>query len=465
MPVFRFMVVGAVVVCLAAVGACGQAGFDLAGAIADARAGDEVRIPAGLYAGPITVDKPLTLLGVGEVVLDGGGTGDVLRIKSPDVTVRNLTLRNTGTSLDKENAGITGTAARISIIDCRFEDVLFGIYLKEAPDSVIRGNHISSKDLALQRRGDGIRLWQSPRTIVEDNEVIRCRDVVMWFSDAVQVRRNRVTLGRYGLHFMYSDGNILEENHLEYNSVGAFLMYSRDLTLRRNVFAHNRGPSGYGIGLKDMDGLIAEDNLFIGNRIGIHLDNSPSNEGVVHEYRRNVIAYNDIGLGFSPSVTRNHFAQNTMLDNIEQLAVLGQQGRFEGNLFTVDGVGNYWSDYRGFDLDADGVGDVEYKAEGLFENLMDREPKLRMFLFSPAQHAVEMAARAFPIVAPRPKISDTAPLMDPVPTAVVIAARSGNASLWLTALGLLGLGGACVAGGARPWGVPTEETTGEGVAA
>ena len=35
------------------------------------------------------------------------------------------------------------------------------------------------------------------------------------------------------------------------------------------------GPSGFGIGLKDMDGLIVEDNLIVDNRVGLHLDNSP----------------------------------------------------------------------------------------------------------------------------------------------------------------------------------------------
>lgn len=429
--------------------------FDLAGAIASARPGAEIRVPAGVHPGRFTVDKPLTIVGEPGAVLDAGGEGDVLRVTAPDVTIRGLTIRNTGDSLDKENSGISGTAPRITVTDCVLENVLFGIYLKEAPDSVIRRNRISSKELEIQRRGDGIRLWESPRAVVEDNRVTRCRDVVMWFSDAVQLRRNSITQGRYGLHFMYSDGNILEDNRLEHNSVGAFLMYSHDLTLRRNVFAHNRGPSGYGLGLKDMDGLTAQDNLFVGNRIGVHMDNSPSEVDVVHHFRRNLIAYNDVGLAFMPSVTRNEFTENSMLENIEQVAVTGQ-GLFEGNRFTVDGVGNYWSDYRGFDLDGDGVGDAEYKAEGLFENLMDREPKLRMFLYSPAQHAVEMAARAFPIVAPRPKLVDTAPLMRPVDIDAQPPARRAGAGLWPAAAGLLLLGAACVGGGVRPWRFPDQ---------
>ncbi len=104
-----------------------EGGFDLAEAIAAAAPGSVLRIPAGTYAGPITIDKPLTLVGEGDVTLDGGGGGDVLTIEAADVTLRGLLLRNTGKSLDKENAGVTGTWPRASIIDCGCEGVLFRI--------------------------------------------------------------------------------------------------------------------------------------------------------------------------------------------------------------------------------------------------------------------------------------------------------------------------------------------------
>ena len=47
------------------------------------------------------------------------------------------------------------------------------------------------------------------------------------------------------------------------NSVGMFIMYSRNIVLSRNVLDHNRGPSGYGIGLKDVDGLKKSFPLFL----------------------------------------------------------------------------------------------------------------------------------------------------------------------------------------------------------
>jgi ABC-type multidrug transport system ATPase subunit len=187
-----------------------------------------------------------------------------------------------------------------------------------------------------------------------------------------------------------------------------------------------------------MDGVVAHDNRFLGNRIGIYLDNSPWSVDVYDYFDRNVLAYNDIGVAFLPAVKRNVFRDNTFLENQEQVAVLGS-GDFGGNDFTVEGRGNFWSDYKGYDLDGDGLGDVPYKAESLFENLMDREKKLRLFLYGPAQQAVELAARAMPSIKPRPKVQDAAPLMDPTPLeASPLPARSGRPLAVLAAALLFG---------------------------
>lgn len=436
------LAIGMVAAAGVALSAAGEGvdGFDLAAAIASAPEGSTVRVPAGTYEGPILVDRSLTLDGQGEAILDGGGEGDVVRITAPEVTLRGFTIRNTGDSLDRENAGVTVTAASVVIEGNAFEEVLFGIYLKEAPRGVIRGNTIRGMELDVARRGDAIRLWYSPGCVVEGNVVRDSRDVVMWFCQGLTVRDNRVTGGRYGLHFMYSDDNTLEGNHLEGNSVGAFLMYSRNLTVRGNVFARNRGPSGYGIGLKDMDSIVAEENLFVGNRVGAYLDNSPWSLDKYGRFERNVFAANDIGLAFMPSVKRNTVVENAFLDNVEQVAVLGG-GTFEGNAFNEGGRGNYWSDYAGFDLDEDGVGDVPYRSESLFENLMDREPVLRLFLYSPAQQAIETAAKAFPAVKPRPKFVDEAPLMEPVAVGARLGVEGSGRSMLLASLGLLGTGG------------------------
>jgi nitrous oxidase accessory protein len=208
---------------------------------------------------------------------------------------------------------------------------------------------------------------------------------------------------------MYASDAVVTDNVLRDNSVGIFLMYGQNLTLHRNIVARNRGPSGFGLGLKDIDGVDAHDNAFIDNRVGLHVDNSPSRFDLTHVYRRNLFANNDIALGFMPNVRNNQFTENTFFDNIEQVAVFGG-GNTQSNTFAK----NYWSDYRGYDANSDGIGDVPHRSQSIFENLMDRDSRMRLFLVSPAQQAIDLASRAFPICKPQLRATDQAPLMAPM---------------------------------------------------
>jgi nitrous oxidase accessory protein len=380
------------------------------------------------------------MLGSDWPVIDGGGQGNVLHLTAPGITVNGFVIRNSGDSLHQENAGISVEAPHAVLENNRLDETLFGIYLREAPGTIIRGNVISSKDLDVPRRGDAIRVWFSNDVLVEDNVAAKGRDVVLWYSENLIVRGNEVTDGRYGLHFMYCDDATIENNLLANNSVGTFLMYSRRLHLVGNTIAHNRGPSGFGVGLKDMDDALIENNLFLDNRIGAHLDNSPREIDSIGEFTGNVFAFNDVGVSLMPSVRHNEFSGNSFVDNEQQVAIAGGGARASTNEWTVGQQGNYWSNYVGYDGNADGRGDVPYKAERLFEKLIDQNSALRLFVYSPVEQAVDFAARAIPFVKPQPTLSDEAPMMQPIiPAGLPETVEGDNRPMWLAALGLLSL--------------------------
>lgn len=380
-------------------------------AIMSAREGDTINVYGGVYDGPIHIDKSVSLIGHDWPVIDGQDAGTVLKMTADGTSLSGFVVRNSGDVLDQENSGIAVEATNVVIEGNRFEDTLFGIYLKKAHGSAIRDNVIESKALDLARRGDPIRVWYSNDVLIENNEVIKGRDVVLWYSERLVIRNNDVSGGRYGLHFMYCDDATITGNRLVKNSVGAFLMYSRRLKLQNNFIAQNRGPSGFGVGMKDMDNAYIADNLFMDNRVGASIDNSPREIDSTVRFEGNVMSYNDIGVYLMPSVKRNEYTGNSFKDNGQQVSV-GGGGELKGNSWTVDGVGNYWSDYVGFDANHDGIGDLPYKSQRLFEDLMDRHSSLRLFVYSPAAQSVDFAARAMPMVRPKPKMSDSAPLME-----------------------------------------------------
>jgi len=420
-----------------------QAGFDLHAAIAAAHDGDVIEVPGGTYSGPIVIDKSIRLIGLDRPIVTGDSTGTVVTINAPDVTFEGFGVQGSGREPDQNHSAIfANNAARVVIRNNDVRESLFGIYLANSPDSVVDGNVIQGDTrLELGRRGDGLRIWESHNTTLSNNQVLNARDVVLWYSTGLHVHDNVIRHGRYGIHFMYSARADVERNLITDNSIGMFLMYSDDVHIRRNIFQHNRGPSGYGLGFKDNDGVIVEDNLILDNRVGIFLDNSPFTPDRVGEFQRNEVSFNDIGVSFLPSTRGNVFAGNTFRENQEQVAIQGG-GALRPNAWSQNGRGNFWSDYaeHGFDADGDGVGDVAYESDRLFENLADTNSSLRFFIYSPAVQALEFAAQTFPLAKPVPKLKDEYPLMEsPIdPAALLPQTDTSNASLpmWLASLSL-----------------------------
>lgn len=380
--------------------------------IDEADPGAELRLPAGVYEGNLVIRKPIVLDGGAGAVFDGLGKGTVIEVRADHVTVRGCTVRASGEDVFGEPSAIRVVAANVAIESNTIEDALFGIDLRGAPDAVIRHNSIACKDLEPGRRGDGIRLWWSHGCIVDNNTIRGSRDMVFWYSEDLRITRNTVTDSRYGLHFMYSHGSVLEENDLQNNSVGVYLMYSNGITLRGNRMRNNRGASGYGIGLKDCDDITIDGNALFANRVGVYIDNSPSSIDSTGLFESNMIAFNDIGLLATPNTHDNVFTGNAFIENEEPAATHGR-GRLTLNAFARDGVGNYWSDYAGFDLDDDGIGDVEYEPQSLFGVMLANEPNLRLFVHSPAQQAIEFTSRALPELRPESTLIDPAPLATP----------------------------------------------------
>lgn len=413
--------------------------------------GAVVVVPPGVYEGNLRVGRAVVLDGRGAVTLDGRGKGTVVEIASPGVTFRGFTVRGSGETVQDEPAAVRVTAGPVVVEDNRVEDALFGIDLREASGSTVRRNSVRGKRLEPGRRGDGIRLWWSHGCTVESNEVAGSRDLVFWYSENLRVASNRVSDSRYGLHFMYSHDTVLSGNELSANSVGVYLMYSNRITLTGNRMTNNRGASGYGLGLKDCDEIVVTGNAMLANRIGVYVDNSPSSVGSTGLIEGNMIAFNEIGLLATPNTHDNVVVGNAFVENEEQAATHGR-GRLTANAFSRDGRGNFWSDYAGFDRDADGLGDLTHEPRSLFGALMAREPNLRLFVHSPAQQAVEFTARAMPELRPEPTLVDPAPLSRPPALSISTdGAARGRGPIAALGAGLIAVAAGLLLLGRRQW--------------
>ena len=385
------------------------AASDVQGLIDRARPGDRVVVPPGVHRGPFLISKPLTLEGQGRAVLDGGGSGTILTVRSARVTLRGLTFRASGDSFMLEDSGIKFEDSDEAVVeDCRLEDVLFGLYVAKSSKCVFRRLWIGGKKLEMPRRGDGVRLWYSDDTVLEDIEMCDSRDFIIWFAKRTVVRNCTVSRGRYGLHYMYCDDNRFENNRFVENQVGGTIMYSRRIVMVGNRFERSRGPSAYGMLLKDADDVVAEGNAFVDNTRGLYFDNSPQSEEASCLIRRNLFALNDAGVSILSDTRRVRFEANTFTGNLAHVEKVGNADPAKNTW-----EGNYWSDHVPYDADGDGYGDLPYRPESSYEDLVSSHPSLAILRFSPSVSAIELAGRLFPITRGELQLEDPHPALRP----------------------------------------------------
>lgn len=410
--------------------------LNLPAALASAPTNAVLDVPAGLYSGPLTITKPVTLIAAAGVVIVGNGQGTVVRIEAPDVTLRGFTIRNSGQYLSSEDTGILVEAPRACIESNHLDHVLFGIYLKQSPDSRIICNQVRGYDLPLPVRGDGIRLWYSHHCVIQGNDVQNSRDNIIWFSKDDVIAQNHFTHDRYGLHLMYDDGLTITNNWLADNFVGAFLMYSWHIAFEGNVCVNNRGVSGYGLGIKNINDIKVANNRILDNAVGIWMNSSPSALTATNLFQLNVLAYNDTGLMLDPSGQGNVFTENTFMNNSQQVDK-DSDGPLERDDFSFLGRGNYWSDYKGYPGSNSVIGALPYRVQNLFDSLADQYPNLQLFRFSPAQEAIDLAAQAFPLIQPEVVLTDPHPLMEPPLISAAALPAQNSAGLPAISLALL----------------------------
>lgn len=413
-----------------------------------ARPGDRVLVPAGVYAGDLIIDRAITFVGIGRPLLRGTGHGSVVRIRAANVTIEGFDIDGGGTGdLGRDTSGIHVAAPRATIRDNHLRQSLFGIYLRASDDATVEHNVIEGiPGRPPGEVGSGIHLWNSQRFRVRDNTITRTRDGLYIQSSAHGlVTGNRATDLRYGLHYMFSDDNVFEDNVFENGAAGAALMYSNRLAFRRNRFVRNRGFASVGLLLKACDEVIAEDNLIADNARGIFLEGSNRNRFV-----RNIIALSDMALVIYDSSGANVFEGNAFIGNLAPLSLSGKRTdtRFDRN---------YWSDHGEPDLDEDGISDRPYRLSNVFDHLRGNLTAADLFSQSMAASALGAAEKMFPVLDPIPVVDAhplaRAPRLSAVPSEPPVPGAPAASSMALPALLLL-IGGGLLA---AAWRSPAPE--------
>lgn len=379
---------------------------ELVSRLAGAEPGARVCLEPGEYVGTIELPEGVTVWGPRSAVLRTAGKGTTVLMRS-NTALLGLTVDGSGGRFDVLDAAvkINGTDVRVQGVSVK--NSVFGILSEKSRRVSVVGNLVrGTGGPALGMRGDGIRLWETYDSLVEGNQVEDARDCVVWYSTDNVVRDNVVRGGRYGVHIMYSHRNRVERNRFSGNEVGVFIMYSRDVEVLENLMLISGGSAGIGLGIKESGNLTVKKNRLVHNTQGIFLDSSPMNEGDTNLFEDNEVRMSDIGIGFLSSQRANTFRRNRFRDNFTQVRVDGG-----GDALAVTWEENYWSDYAGYDLDGDDVGDVPYELRDLAGALEARYADLAFFRGTPALGLISVAGHVVPLFQPKTVLRDTRPRM------------------------------------------------------
>ncbi|MFD1616220.1 nitrous oxide reductase family maturation protein NosD [Gelatiniphilus marinus] len=364
----------------------------LKNAIAQAKDFDTIIVKKGTYKEHnVLVDKPLTIVGENYPVIDGELKGEIITVIADNVTIDGLFIINVGNSYTEDYAAVRVKKSKyFTIQNLVLEKLFFGIYIEKSRYGKIFHNKIIGDAVEEYNSGNGIQLWYSKNVDIEHNFVQHVRDgIYLEFSDFCTIKNNVSALNvRYGLHFMFSNDDVYQDNIFENNGAGVAVMFSKRIKMYNNIFKENWGTASYGMLLKEINDAEIIGNTFEQNTIGINIEGSNR-----INYKNNNFKNNGWAIKVRGACYTNHFTENNFLYNSFDIAY---NSKVNDNVFDR----NYWSNYTGYDLDKNGIGDVPYRPVKLFSYIVNRTPETIILLRSMFIDIIDFSEKVSPVFTP-----------------------------------------------------------------
>ncbi len=391
---------------------------ELTAALLSASKDTEIQLLEGVYKGNFKIAKPVTINCQNHATLDGQHQHDTLRITAPNVTIKNCKIINWGDNLTEMNAGIFAekTANHLVVDNNYFHGDTFGLWLDASKNAIIKNNKVKGNpEIRSQDRGNGIHLYNVTNTLVENNEVWYTRDgIYIDTSNHNQLIGNYLHELRYGIHYMYSYSNLVKDNRTFKTRTAYALMQSKYLTVVNNT---SKDDTNYGILMNYISySTIKNNKIFSVKQLqgpggtqyvqgaegkALFMYNAPFNE-----VSGNLVKDNEIAIHLTAGSEGNKIHGNYFISNRRQVKYVANR-EVE---WSLDGKGNYWSDYQGWDRNNDGVGDEPFEPNDGIDKVLWKYPTANILINSPALQTLRWVQKEFPVLK-SPGIKDSFPLM------------------------------------------------------
>ena len=371
-------------------------------ALETANNGDLIEIEKGTYQeGNILINKSVTIKGIDLPIIDGNNETEIFTVTANDVIIEGLQIQNVGTSYIEDRAGIRIKKSKNFIVrNNKLINTFFGIYLEHAKDGIISGNEVFGNAVEENSSGNAIHLWYCKNIEVVNNHSKNHRDGIYFeFVDSSIVRHNISEKNlRYGLHFMFSNNDNYDNNIFRNNGAGVAVMFSKKINMWENTFEYNWGRASYGLLLKEIYDAEITNNIFRENTIGIFVEGSTRINYIDNDFLQNGWAMKISGGCLDNNITKNNFISNSF-----DLSINSQ---LNNNKFD----GNYWSEYSGYDLNKDNIGDIPFRPVKLFNYVVNQTPEAMVLLRSLFIDLINFSEKVSPVFTPE-NVLDNIPNM------------------------------------------------------
>ena len=375
-------------------------------AVAIAKEGDTIFIAKGLYRETkIFINKGIHIIGQDYPIIDAENkTDSVFAITADNFSVSGLKIRNVGMSYTKEIAAIFVSKSKNFVIkDNIIENSFYAFILQRNQYGLLSNNIITGNAKTESSSGNGFHLWKCKNIRIEKNTISGMRDgIYIEYSNNSHFSNNKSFNNvRYGLHFMFSNNNEYHHNEFKENGSGVAVMFSKFIKMHHNTFHYNWGSASYGLLLKEINDAQIHDNIFEQNTIGINIDGCNR-----INYKNNYFIRNGWALKFTGGCYSNVFEFNNFMHNAFDLSY---NSRLNNNKFEA----NYWSEYTGYDIDKNGIGDVPFRPVKLFSYVVNKTPETLVLLRSLFVDIINFSEKVSPVFTPD-NLKDNKPLMKPI---------------------------------------------------
>lgn len=369
-------------------------------ALKKAKDRDVIEVKSGEYRERLRIAKAVHLKGISNPVLAGSG-GNIIEVLSKDVTIEGFIVKDESPANDLESRGvyILKGAEGAVIRGNRIENVMNGIGNAGAGRVKIEDNIIEGrKKLDRNFRGNCIFVIGGSAAYIRGNKLNNCRDgIYMERSEGARVMENEIQDSRYAIHAMWEHGAVFANNRATGNLIGLAVMYSQGTEIKENTAANN---ATHGLFLIQTTQSRITDNNIVGNAKGIFLYNSASNV-----LKANLMLNNGVGLYNWGGSEDNTITGNSFIGN-------GKQVKFSADK-DQQWEHNYWSDYLGWDMNADGIGDATYESNTVVDHILWRYPTAKLLYSSASFQMLWMLDRQFALLKV-PRVVDNKPAMAPL---------------------------------------------------